>query len=129
MTLPTLHPAHAGDPVTEGVLLAVYAPFGSDALLSTYPDGESGTLAQHPLMRHLMEVAAQGAHVVALIDRADDDTHLVEIDAFEPARLRVSSRWKQDLADVHTLAGFLRHAHRARGGVVWVPAFGERHLR
>lgn len=110
--LPGLQAARPGDPATRGVVLAVYAPFGSDALLSTYPDGESTTLAQHPLLRHLAEVAAAGTHVVALLDRVDDDTQLVEIDAFEPARVRITPRWKQDMADVHTLAGFLRHAHR-----------------
>jgi len=114
MALPRLLPEKSGDPArTDSVLLAVYAPFGSDETLSTYPDGRSQTLAQHPLYQGLLKVAAQGIHVAALIDRAQDDTWLVEIEAGKPAEARVSSRWKQDMAAPATLAGLLRHAHQS----------------
>ncbi|TXC66662.1 hypothetical protein FSC37_15125 [Piscinibacter aquaticus] len=75
MALPRLWPEESGDSTpTDSVLLAVYAPFGTDETLSTYPEGSSQTLAQHPLYQGLLKVAAQGIHVAALIDRVDDDT-------------------------------------------------------
>lgn len=115
MTLPRLVPDKPDTtPRTDSVLFAVYAPFGSDETLSTYPEGSSQTLAQHPLVQGLMKVAAQGIHVAALIDRRDDDTWLVEIEAGKPAEAQITSRWKQDMAAPANLAGFLRHAHRSR---------------
>ena len=39
----------------RGVTLAVYAPFGTDAVLSTYPGGTSSTITQHPLVKNLVE--------------------------------------------------------------------------
>lgn len=97
---------------TRDVTLVVYAPFGTDAVLSSFPDGESEELAQHPLFRGLLQVAASGTHVVALVDLADDDTYLVEIPAGEPQAVQTTSRWKQDLACERTLAGLLRHARK-----------------
>ncbi len=98
---------------SDGVLLAVYAPFGTDETLSTFPDGSSQTLAQHPLYQGLLKVAAQGVHVAALIDRVDDDSWLVEIEAGRPDGVQVTSRWKEDMTSPHNLAGFLRHAHQS----------------
>jgi hypothetical protein len=95
-----------------GVTLAVYAPFGTDEVLSTFPDGSSAGLAQHPLLQNLLEVARKGVGVVALIDLVDCDTCLVEIPAGEPGGMRTESRWKQDMSSARTLAGLLRHAHR-----------------
>jgi hypothetical protein len=113
MNLPRLQPEKGNDASRgDSVLLAVYAPFGSDETLSTYPDGASQTLAQHPLYQGLLKVAAQGVHVAALIDRSDDDTWLVEIEAGQPDAVRVTSRWKQDMDAPRNLAGFLRHAHQ-----------------
>ena len=113
MHLPCLTPrepdtAAAG---TESVLLAVYAPFGTDATLSTYPEGASQELAQHPLVRNLLEASRQGIHIAALVDRVSEGTHLVEIPAGQPERMRITSCWKQDMASPHTLAGFLCRAH------------------
>ncbi|WP_374367664.1 clostripain-related cysteine peptidase [Piscinibacter sp.] len=116
MALPRLLPEQPDDSTlrTDSVLFAVYAPFGGDEVLSTYPEGSSQTLAQHPLVQGLMKVAAQGIHVAALIDRVADDTWLLEIEAGKPAEAKVTSRWKQDMAAPANLAGFLRHAHQSR---------------
>ena len=115
MSLPRLLPDKSGDGArTDSVLFAVYAPFGSDETLSTYPDGSSRDLAQHPLYQGLLKVAAQGVHVAALIDLARDDTYLVEIEGGKPADVKVTSRWKQDMTSPNNLAGFLRHAHQGR---------------
>ena len=105
-----------GARVHDGVTLVVYAPFGTDAALSHYPDGQSRSLAQHPLLRALLQVAEQGLHVVALVDRVGEDTELVEIDGGQPASLRVSSRWKQDMGSPQTLAGLLTHFATADEG-------------
>jgi hypothetical protein len=96
--------------VHDGVTLVVHAPFGTDAALSQYPDGQSRSLAQHPLLRSLLEVAEQGVNVVALVDRAGEETELVEIEGGRPASLRVTSRWKQDMGSPQTLTGLLTHA-------------------
>lgn len=113
MNLPRLLPEKTSEATrTDSVLLAVYAPFGTDEVLSTYPEGASKTLAQHPLYQGLLKVAASGVHVAALVDLAGDDSYLIEIDAGRPADVQVSSRWKQDMASPNNLAGFLRHAHR-----------------
>lgn len=115
MSLPRLLPDKSGDGArTDSVLFAVYAPFGSDETLSTYPEGSSRDLAQHPLYQGLLKVAAQGVHVAALVDLAKDDTYLVEIEGGKPAEVKVTSRWKQDMASPNNLAGFLRHAHQSR---------------
>ncbi len=115
MKLPRLLPERTNEPLnTDSVLLAVYAPFGTDKVLSTFPDGSSQTLAQHPLYLGLLKVAENGIHVAALVDRVGDDTWLIEIEAGKPAEVRVTSRWKQEMADPHNLAGFLRHAHQSR---------------
>jgi hypothetical protein len=114
MNLPRLLPEKGTDTNrSDSVLLAVYAPFGTDEALSTYPDGDSQTLAQHPLYEGLLKVASQGVHVAALIDRTNDDTWLVEIEAGRPDSVRVTSRWKQAMDEPRNLAGFLRHAHQS----------------
>jgi len=110
--------SHAG----AGVTLAVYAPFGTDDVLSTFPDGESAGLAEHPLLRHLLQVAERGVGVVALIDLVDADSCLVEIPAGHPERALTHSRWKQDMASPRTLAGLLGHAHRFDPGAALVLA-------
>lgn len=92
---------------SDSIVLAVYAPFGADDTLSLYP-GNSQALLQHPLLVHLRQVAATGVHVQALVDRVNQDTVLVEIPAFKPAQVRLTSAWKQDMAHWRTLAGFLR---------------------
>ncbi len=96
---------------TDGVVLAVFAPFGGDEVLSGYPDGQTTTVQQHPLVGALQGVAATGVHVVALIDRLEDKTWLVEIPAGAPEAMSVASRWKHDMTSEHTLAGLLLQAH------------------
>jgi hypothetical protein len=122
----------------ESVVLAVYAPFGADDTLSTYP-GNSVTLQQHPLVKNLQKVAALGVHVSALIDRVGHDTMLVEIPAFQPAQWRATSAWKQDMGHWRTLAGFLRrtaHCHPTSTlvlameghGAGYLPELDRRHI-
>ena len=114
MPLPKLtRGASADAPSTDCVVLVVYAPFGTDETLSRFPDGMSADLSQHPLYQALVDVAAQGVHVTALIDRVDEETVLVEITGGKPASARTLSRWKKDMASPHTLAGLLQHAHAA----------------
>ena len=114
MPLPTLASGDSADAApTDCVLLVVYAPFGSDDVLSSFPDGSSIDLTKHPLYRALIDVAGQGIHVAALIDRVQQDTVLVQIKAGKPASARTTSRWKQDMASPNTLAGLLREAHAA----------------
>jgi hypothetical protein len=93
------------------VLFAVYAPFGDDPTLSRYPGSAPRPVARHPLVGHLQQVAAEGADVAALIDLADDCTHLVEIPALQPGRMRITPAWKLDMSAPCTLAGFLQRAH------------------
>lgn len=94
-----------------GVLFAVYAPFGDDPVLSHYPGSTPRPVQDHPLVRHLQQVAAEGASVSALIDLVDDCTYLVEIPALQPRRMTITSAWKQDMGAPCTLAGFLQRAH------------------
>jgi hypothetical protein len=96
----------------QGVTLAVFAPFGSDPELSTYPDGQSQDVAHHPLTRNLQKVAAAGVNVVALIDRYADDTWLVQIPAGQPSDITFLSQGKQDMLSPHTLANLAERAHR-----------------
>jgi hypothetical protein len=120
---PSLHSVpRAEAPAGSGVTLAVYAPFGTDDELSTFPDGTSVALAEHPLLKHLLQVAEQNVGVVALIDRVDADSCLIEIPAGAPERLHILSRWKQDMASPRTLAGLLRHAHDFDRGAALVLA-------
>jgi hypothetical protein len=121
MSLPRLLPLEASKPDgTDAVVLVVYAPFGGDETLSSYPDGATRDLAQHPLMHALLESAQSGVHVVALVDLYQQDSFLVEIPAGKPADLRVSSRWKQDMGAHQTLTGLLIHAHRCHPGAALV---------
>lgn len=108
--LPRLHPLNPKQPdVTDSVVLAVYAPFGTDAVLSRYPDSRVGVPIQRQvLVKALQRVAREGAHVSALIDLFDDDSYLVEIPALQPKAMRITSVWKQDMASPRALAGFLR---------------------
>ncbi len=94
-----------------GVLFAVYAPFGSDPVLSSFPDGQPRPIHRQPILRILHQVAAQGVHVAALIDLVDSDTWLLEIPGGQPQQSQLSSAWKQDMRSPHALAGFLRRAH------------------
>jgi hypothetical protein len=123
MSLPRLLSADkTGTPLGDGITLAVYAPFGTDRVLSTYPDGTSLGVLHHPLVQALRRVAEHGTHVVALVDLVDDDTYLVEIPAHRAGQLQVTSRWKQDMESPQTLTGLLRHAHQRHPGSAMVLA-------
>jgi Clostripain family len=112
MIVPTSTPVSGNDKLTpDRLVFAVYAPFGTDETLSTYPDGRSRELAQHPLFSALLKVSEHGVAVAALIDLAGDDTYLVEIPAGKPEAVRVISRWKQTMSSPNTLRGFLRRVH------------------
>lgn len=110
MSLPTLTTPD-GKPLGDSVLLAVYAPFGTDETLSTFPDNKTLTVETHPLLSALKQVASSGVNVVAMVDRVDDFTWLVEIPA-GTSEVKVISRWKQDMSSAHNLAGFLTHAQQ-----------------
>ncbi len=111
--LPRLHPLSPKQPDgTDSVVLAVYAPFGTDAILSRYPDSQVGIPIQRQvLVKALQRVAREGVHVSALIDLHDDDSYLVEIPALQPKAMRITSVWKQDMTSPRALAGFLRRTH------------------
>jgi hypothetical protein len=123
MALPNLiYAKPAAGFTTAGVTLAVYAPFGTDALLSRYPGTSKLTIQQHPLLTNLVRVAQAGVHVSALIDLFDDDTWLVEIPAGKPGSMKITSRWKQQMDAINTLSGFLRHTRKTRPGTALVLA-------
>jgi hypothetical protein len=122
MPLPTLTPTDDHGIATDSVVLVVYAPFGSDDVLSSYPDGTSTDLTEHPLYGALVDVAEQGAHVVALIDRVQHNTALVKIRGGKPASVESISRWKQDMASPLTLAGLLELAHQLHPNAAMVLA-------
>ena len=112
--LPTLQPLNPKRPDgTDSVLLAVYAPFGTDRTLSTFPGETVLPIKQQPLVKRLLEVAKRGVNVAASIDLYDDHSWLVEIPAFAPDKMRVCSTWKQDMSAPHSLAGFLQRAQQA----------------
>jgi hypothetical protein len=112
-SLPRLVPEGCDDAAagTDSVLLAVYAPFGTDKTLSSYPGTKQQPLTQHPLVRNLLQVAGAGIHVSALIDRVGENTYLVEIPAGQPGNMRITSSWKEDMSSPLALAGFLQRAH------------------
>lgn len=123
MSLPRLLSADKpGAPLGQSVTLAVFAPFGADPVLSTYPEGASLGLGEHPLLAALKRTADHGVNVVALIDLHGDDTHLVEIPAHRSGEIRTVSRWKQDMESPRTLGGLLRHAHSRDPGSALVLA-------
>lgn len=93
----------------RALTLVVYAPFGSDVQLSTYPDGGTQRVSEHPLYQALQEVANLGLNVCALIDRSDDNTSLVSASA--RSTLSASSLWKHDMGSPRSLASLLQHAN------------------
>lgn len=124
---------------SDSVVLVVYAPFGTDEILSSYPDGSSTDLSEHPLYRAVVDVAAQGVHVLALIDRVQTDTMLVQIQGGKPESAVSSSRWKQDMNSAFTLAGLLELAHTTHPhatvvlaieghGAGYIPEINRKHI-
>jgi hypothetical protein len=112
MSASALEPKLGDDCLRPGnIVLAVYAPFGTDPVLSGFPDGTTHDLMAHPLVANLQKVAATGVHVVALVDMFDDDTYLVQIPAYRPAELQAESRGKQQMDAGATLSEFLTLAH------------------
>jgi hypothetical protein len=110
--MPCLQPSNTKRALDDSVVFAVYAPFGTDPVLSGFPDGTPKAIRQVPLVKHLLNVARQGVHVSALIDLRNDDTWLVEIPAFEPRAVAIHSTWKQNMSAPQALAGFLRRTHQ-----------------
>ncbi len=96
----------------DSVVFAVYAPFGSDPTLGRYPADTQAAIAKQALVRALQAVAAEGAHVSALIDLYEDDSWLVEIPAGQPKAMTITSAWKQDMSAPQALAGFLRRTQQ-----------------
>lgn len=111
MTLPNLLPSRAdeGKTCASGIVFAVYAPFASDLALSTFPDGQAGTVAEHALTKQLTQVAACGVGVVALIDLAGEDTALLRIAPYGVPSIEQSGG-KLDMTAPKTLSGLLEHA-------------------
>jgi hypothetical protein len=91
----------------DSVVFAVYAPLGSDEILSVYPNAKQASVRNQPLVRALQQVAARGVNVSALVDLFQDNTYLVEIPAGQPKAMCVTSVWKQDMSTPQALAGFL----------------------
>jgi len=113
---PQLQPGpRTRDECAGSVVFAVYAPIGTDPMLSRHPRAQQPPIETHPLTRALRDVAACGVHVSALIDLYDDDTWLVEIPAGVPAQASILSTWKQDMSAPQALAGFLRRTHQRFG--------------
>lgn len=106
--LPCLAPNPFNDRA-RALTLVVYAPFGTDRQLSTYPDGTTKTVQDHPLVRALQEVVDLGFNVCALLDRADDNTSLVTAPA--KGTLSISSSWKHDMGSPRSLASLLKQAN------------------
>ncbi len=102
-----------GSPVvySKNVTVAVYAPFGTDVTLSTFPDGTTRSLATHPLVSNLQRVAASGAGVSALVDIFEDDTYRVDIPASHPELMTITSVGKLSMDDAMTLSNHIAHAH------------------
>jgi hypothetical protein len=124
MQATTTQPYPAGRRITPGhVLFAVYAPFGTDEQLTTFPDGTSHDLLQHPVVRNLRQVAASGVTVSALIDLFDGETWLVDIPAGRPEALHATSRGKSQMDEPTTLAEFLGSARARSPDAALVVAF------
>ncbi len=116
--LPTLEPLRrlrAAAAADDSLVFAVYASFGTDPILSLYPDVDApqAAILKQALVQNLKLVAAEGVNVSAVIDLFEDDTYLVEIPAGRPQDMAVLSTWKQDMSAPQALAGFLRRT-RAR---------------
>jgi hypothetical protein len=108
---PQLQPGRHSRPECAGsVVFAVYAPIGTDPLLSRHPRSTQPPIETHPLVKALREVAAYGVNVSALIDLYEDNTWLVEI-AAGSLRENIVPAWKQDMGAPQALAGFLQRVH------------------
>lgn len=93
------------------IVLAVYAPFGSDENLSVLPKKTQAPIDQQEIVKQLHRVAEQGINVSALVDLFEDDTWLVEMAAGKKPAVGICSAWKQDMSRPQALAGFLRRVH------------------
>lgn len=96
------------------ITLVVFAPFDGDDTLSRYPDDQTETVKQHPLVLALAEVADAGVNVCALIDRADDESWRIDIPAGGDSCF--TSMWKQRMSSPRSLAGLLAHAMQQHQG-------------
>ncbi len=99
---------NADQPIKGALTLVVFAPFGNDEVLSQYPDGETREILDHPLLENARAVAAQGVNVCLLVDRQNDDTWLITIDAQGQESIR--PQLKCAMASPRTLRGLLEIA-------------------
>jgi hypothetical protein len=102
--LPVLDDGHK----SQSVVFTVYAPFGQDPQLTTYPNGAQPTIATHPLTVNLQKVAETGVHVCALVDLSDSESFLVEIPAH--GTLKAQPVFKVDMNSHYSLAQLIVHA-------------------
>jgi hypothetical protein len=103
---------NASGAVSRSLVLAVYAPLGTDTALSLYPNAAQAPVEKQAFVLALQAVAGKGINVCAVIDLFDDDTYLVEIAANKPKEVSIVSAWKQDMSAHQALAGFLRRTHQ-----------------
>jgi hypothetical protein len=96
----------------QDLILAVYAPFGTDAVLSGYPDGVQKPPLEHPLIRNLAGVAAEGVEVVVAIDLQDYGTTLVRLPAGQPAAATAEALGRLDMTDPQTLQTLIARARQ-----------------
>jgi hypothetical protein len=93
---------------SQSLTLVAFAPFGTDRTLSEYPDGISQSIATHPFIKNLKDVAAQGVNVCALVDRVEDESWLVTIPA--DGAVSISPQFKCDMSSPRALSRLLRAA-------------------
>ncbi len=96
--------------IKQPLTLVIYASFGSDDLLSQYPNGQTQNVSEHPMVESCREVATLGVNVCLLIDRKDDDTHLVTIAAH--GDVVVTPQLKCEMSSPRCLRGLLDVADR-----------------
>lgn len=105
--------------------IVVYAPFGTDPLLSTYngrPEGVCTDVQTHPLYLSLRTVSERGVNVCAYIDRQDDYTWYMEGVGVAGSRPRLVRAGKQSMDDPRALADLLLRARAAFPGTQLVLA-------
>ena len=103
-----------------GTIFVVYAPFGDDPMLTYQPDETATDVIQHTLVKSLMTIARDGVHVIALIDRMQRQTYLLDIPAGTTAQLTQTSQGKLDMAAPETLAWLLQTAAARQPGAAIV---------
>jgi hypothetical protein len=109
--MPTDRPqSKRDDLITRPLTFVIYAPFGSDVALSNYPENNTQRVNDHPLLAAGRAVAALGVNVTMLVDRVNDDSHLITIPA--NGEMRVESQFKCDMSSPRCLRELLHRADR-----------------